>query len=114
MCCRCAVFLTYTQLRWLYKIFLFPFISTLSLGKNSFNTIYITKNSFPETATGYTKGTTPKGEDTAANTSTGNYTVIFDNNLTNINYKEPYNYDKDIEVPTIIIPAKSYAAYDIE
>lgn len=78
------------------------------------NTVYITKNSFPETATGYTKGTTPKGEDTAANTSTGNYTVIFDNNLTNINYKEPYNYDKDIEVPTIIIPAKSYAAYDIE
>ena len=52
----------------------------------------------------YTIGTTPKGEDVDANTTTGAYPVELENNSGMI-VKEPYIYDKDVDVPVIDIKA---------
>lgn len=52
----------------------------------------------------YTIGTTPKGIDTSANTTTGNYTVeLIDNSVMNV--KEPYVYNKDVVVEPVEIKA---------
>lgn len=61
--------------------------------------------SFEGNVCDYTIGTTPKGEDTDANTSTGAYAVTITNNLTDVKVKEPYMVDKDAIVPETIVTA---------
>ena len=52
----------------------------------------------------YTIGTTPKGDDISANTTSGNYTVeLIDNSAMSV--KEPYIYDKDVTVEPVEIKA---------
>lgn len=55
----------------------------------------------------YTIGTTPKGEDTDANTTTGAYPVELEGNSA-MTVKEPYIYDKDVDVPVIALKANRY------
>lgn len=68
------------------------------------NTVTISKCSFVNNVNDYTIGTTPKGEDTEANTTSGYYKVKLSANLTDINIKEPYLYKKDETVEPIHIP----------
>lgn len=61
--------------------------------------------SFSGNVCDYTIGTTPKGEDVDANTTTGAYAVMITNNLTDVKVKEPYMVGKDQIVPETIISA---------
>ena len=57
-------------------------------------------------------GTSPKGEDTEANTSTGNYPLIIRNNNTDMKIQLTYLAGKD-EIPQeIIIKAKEYKSFN--
>ncbi len=67
--------------------------------------VSVTGCSFPENTTGYTIGTTPKGTDTTANISTGNYGLLITENDSDVIVKNPSLYDKDVEVPTITVKA---------
>lgn len=53
----------------------------------------------------YNVGTTPKGEDTSANTSTGAYPVTISNCVTDVVVAEPYIVDKDVEAPLTTVSA---------
>lgn len=50
-----------------------------------------------------TIGTTPKGDDTLANTSTGNYPVYVYRNQTKMTMAMPYLVDKDCVVPKFVL-----------
>ena len=61
--------------------------------------------SFSSNVMDYNVGTTPKGDDVTANTSTGAYPVTISNCQTNVIVAEPYLVDKDVDVPTTTILA---------
>ena len=70
--------------------------------------VSISKCTFQNNVTDYTIGTTPKGEDTEPNTTSGSYTVKLSGNLTQMIIKEPYTYKKDETVEPIIIPSEMF------
>ena len=70
--------------------------------------VSISKCTFRNNVTDYTIGTTPKGEDTEPNTTSGSYTVKLSGNLTQMIIKEPYTYKKDETVEPIIIPSEMF------
>ena len=76
------------------------------------NIVSISKCSFMNNVNDYTIGTTPKGEDTEANTTSGHYKVKLSGNLTGINIKEPYLYKKDETVEPIYIPKEMFMIKD--
>ena len=54
-------------------------------------------------------GTTPKGEDTDANTTTGAYPITIEDCNTNVVVAEPYLVDKGVEAPKTTILAGTTA-----
>ena len=69
----------------------------------------VTGCSFSNNVCDVTIGTTPKGEDTEPNSSTGAYAVTISNCLTNVLVKEPYIVGKDAEVPFYVVEAGASA-----
>ena len=65
--------------------------------------VTISNCAFANNVNDYTIGTTPKGNDTDANTTTGNYAVELNKNITDLQVKEPYLYDKDVTVNPVIV-----------
>lgn len=65
--------------------------------------VSVTGCSFPEGVLGFIIGVGPEGEDTTANTSTGNYGLLVTENDTDITIKNLSSYDKGIDAPVITV-----------
>ena len=71
--------------------------------------VLIENCSFSGNVRDYNVGTTPKGDDVAANTTTGAYPVTISNCTTNVVVAEPYLVDKDADVPLTTVLAGTIA-----
>jgi hypothetical protein len=71
--------------------------------------VLIERCSFSGNVVDYNVGTTPKGEDTDANTTTGAYPITIENCTTNVVVAEPYLVDKDVEAPKTTLLAGTTA-----
>lgn len=61
--------------------------------------------SFDGNVVDYNCGTTPKGEDTNANLTTGHYPMYIESNVTDMRIAMPYLVDKDVDAPVFVAKA---------
>ena len=67
--------------------------------------VSVNECSFPNDVVGFIIGTSPEGDDTTANTTTGNYGLLVSENDTDMIIKNLSIYDKGVDVPTIAVKA---------
>lgn len=67
--------------------------------------VSVNECSFPNDVVGFIIGTSPEGDDTTANTTTGNYGLLVSENDTDMIIKNLSIYDNGVDVPTIAVKA---------